>query len=63
MNFYGLKIHGCKIIDGENGSFISFPSWRDKDGKWHRYAGFDSETMSQDVVDDITGSVIGVLEG
>ena len=31
-----IAIHGVKLIDGKNGTFISFPrnSWQDKDGNY-----------------------------
>lgn len=38
-NVFG--INGCRIVDGSNGKFISFPQWKDnKTGKWHKYAFF-----------------------
>lgn len=35
----GVSIYGCSIIDGRNGSFISWPSRKDeKSGKFYKYA-------------------------
>lgn len=33
-----IVINGCRIIEGKNGDFISFPSWKDKEDNWHQYA-------------------------
>ena len=29
----GVKIYGCRYVEGKNGDFISFPSYKAKDGK------------------------------
>ena len=28
-----IAIHGCRVVSGKNGDFISFPAWKDKEGK------------------------------
>ena len=35
----GVKfgINGCRIVKGKNGKFISFPAWKDSEGKYHDY--------------------------
>ena len=35
-----VQINGCRVIDGKNGPFISYPSWKDKDGNYHNYCYF-----------------------
>lgn len=35
-----VQINGCRVIDGKNGEFISYPSWKDKDGNYHNYCYF-----------------------
>lgn len=30
----GITIYNCKVIEGKNGDFISYPQTKDKDGKW-----------------------------
>ena len=63
MNFHGMKIHGCKIIDGQKGAFIAFPAWKcKKDDKWHSYVGFDQNIINEELADEITGKVIEALE-
>ena len=33
----GVTIYGCKVIEGKNGDFISFPSHKGKDDKYYNY--------------------------
>ena len=33
----GVTIYGCKVIEGKNGDFISFPSHKGKDDKFYPY--------------------------
>ena len=33
----GVTIYGCKVIEGKNGDFISFPSHKGKDGKYYNH--------------------------
>lgn len=35
-----VQINGCRLIEGKNGWFISYPSWKDKDGNYHNYCYF-----------------------
>lgn len=39
----GVTIYGCKLVDGKNGGFVSFPNQKGKDGKFynHCYVKFD----------------------
>lgn len=34
----GVTIYGCKVIEGKNGDFVSFPSHKGKDGKYYNHA-------------------------
>ena len=34
----GVTIYGCKVVEGKNGDFISFPSHKGKDGKYYNHA-------------------------
>lgn len=38
MEVNGVTIYGCKVIEGKNGDFISFPSHKGKDGKYYNHA-------------------------
>lgn len=32
-----IGINGCRIVNGKNGYFISYPAWKDKSGSYHNY--------------------------
>lgn len=34
----GVTVYGCNVIEGNNGDFISFPSYKGKDGKYYNHA-------------------------
>lgn len=34
----GVTIYGCKVVEGKNGDFISFPYHKGKDGKYYNHA-------------------------
>lgn len=38
MEVNGVTIYRCKVIEGKNGDFISFPSHKGKDGKYYNHA-------------------------
>ena len=37
MEVNGVTIYGCKVIEGKNGDFISFPSHKGKDDKYYNH--------------------------
>ena len=47
MQLNGVNIYGCRIVDGKNGSFVSFPSRRGTDGKYysHAFAMLDDDAV------------------
>lgn len=49
-----VTIYGCKVVEGKNGDFISFPSHKGKDGKYynHVYIKLDDKTTS-DIVSQV----------
>lgn len=48
------KIHGCRLVDGKNGTFIGMPRWKGMDGKFHNCA---SLLLEEDVLDVIVAFV------
>lgn len=48
------KIHGCRLVDGKNGTFIGMPRWKGMDGKFHNCA---SLLLEEDTLDDIVAFV------
>lgn len=43
----GITIYGCRFASGKNGTFVSFPARKGKDGKYysHVYAVLDEATI------------------
>lgn len=50
-----IAIHGCRVVSGKNGDFISFPAWKDKEGNYHDYAYMT-------FADDEKDAIINTLE-
>lgn len=38
LEINGVSIYGCRYVEGKNGDFISFPSYKAKDGKYYNHA-------------------------
>lgn len=34
----GVSIYGCRFVEGKNGDFVSFPSYKGNDGKYYSHA-------------------------
>lgn len=43
----GISIYGCRLVDGANGTFVSFPARKGSDGKYYSicYAVLDDATV------------------
>ena len=37
LELNGIYIHSCKVVEGKNGDFISFPQYKGSNGKWYSY--------------------------
>ena len=47
----GVEVHGCKVGERKDGnSFISFPSYKGKDGKWYSYVHFRFSEADTDAI-------------
>lgn len=38
MELNGVRIYGCRVVEGKNGDFISFPQRKGSDGKYYSIA-------------------------
>ena len=45
-----IAIHGCRVVSGKNGDFISFPAWKDKEGNYHDYAYMTFSDEEKDAI-------------
>lgn len=58
INWYGATIHGCRIVNGENGKFIGWPSFKGKNGKYIKTAYvYDGPGATEDDVKMLEGVV------
>ena len=53
------SVYGCRIAEGKEGSFISFPSRKGKDGKYYSHAYF---RLTQEEQDEIIQAALEGLE-
>lgn len=37
VNINGVSIYGCRFVEGKNGDFVSFPSYKGSDGKYYSH--------------------------
>ncbi len=57
IDWYGAIIHGCSVKSGKNGPFISWPAFKNSDGKYVKRAyiwadsGTDDETTLKRVLE------------
>lgn len=38
LTLNGVSINNCRVVEGKDGDFIGFPSWKGNDGKYHKHA-------------------------
>ena len=50
-----VTIYGCRIAEGKEGSFISFPSRKGKDGKYYSHAYVRlTEEEQEEIIEEVT---------
>ena len=50
----GVTIYGCKVVEGKNGDFISFPSHKGKDGKYYNHAYIKlTDEQAKDIISQV----------
>ena len=55
----GVKIYGCRFIESKNGDFISFPSYKAKDGKYYNYAYVELDEAMITLIDEQLDKLLG----
>ena len=54
LEINGVTIYGCKVIEGKNGDFISFPSHKGKDGKYYNHAYIKlTDEQAKDIISQV----------
>ena len=50
----GVTIYGCKVVEGKNGDFISFPSHKGKDGKYYNHVYIKlSDEQTKEIISQV----------
>jgi len=50
----GVTIYGCRVIEGKEGDFVSFPSHKGKDDKYYNYCYIKlSEEDTKDIIHQV----------
>lgn len=54
MKVNEVSIYGCRLVNGKNGQFVSFPSRKGSDGNYYSYAHCKlSQEDTQSIIDQI----------
>ena len=48
----GVKIYGCRFVEGKNGDFVSFPSYKGSDGMYYSHAYIDLDDAMVALIDE-----------
>ena len=48
----GVKIYGCRFVEGKNGDFVSFPSYKGSDGKYYSHAYIELDDAMVALIDE-----------
>lgn len=55
----GVKIYGCRYVEGKNGDFISFPSYKGNDGKYYNHAYVELDEAMVSLIDEELDKLLG----
>lgn len=59
MKVNGVSIYGCTLVEGKNGTFVSFPSYKGSNDKYYNHAWVE---LSDDDIELIETLVADALE-
>lgn len=54
-----VEIYGCRLVNGRDGEFVSFPQRKGKDGRYYKHAYVQ---LTDDQTDEIVSAVYDALE-
>lgn len=58
INWFGAVIHGVRIVNGKNGPFLSWPSFKNTQGEYIKTAYVYAKPGSEDA--DILDTIVGM---
>ena len=48
----GVKIYGCRFMEGKNGNFVAFPSKKGSDGKYYNHVYVELDEAMVNLIDE-----------
>lgn len=54
----GVTVYGCRIVEGKNGDFVSFPAKKGKDGKYYSHCYYDFKKEEVDAIEEMINTLI-----
>lgn len=49
-----ITVYGCNVVEGKNGDFISFPSYKGSDGKYYNHVYVPlTESEQKGILEDV----------
>ena len=55
MTINGVSIYNCRVVEGKNGDFVSFPARKGSDGNYYSHAYIK-------LTEDDTRKIVGLVE-
>ena len=52
VDINGVMIYGCRFVEGKNGDFVSFPSYKGSDGKYYSHAYIKLDNAAVSLIDE-----------
>ena len=52
MEINGVMLYGCRYVEGKNGDFISFPSYKGSNGKYYSHAYIKIDEACLNIIDE-----------
>ena len=55
----GVKIYGCRFMEGKNGNFVAFPSKKGSDGKYYNHVYVELDEAMVNLIDEELDKLLG----
>lgn len=52
VDINGVMIYGCRFVEGKNGDFVSFPSYKGSDDKYYNHCWIKLDEASVKLIDE-----------
>ena len=52
VDINGVMIYGCRFVEGKNGDFVSFPSYKGSDDKYYNHCWIKLDEAAVKLIDE-----------